>query len=102
MPTMVVWGRHDTIVPVEHAHVLHAAMPHSRLEIFDDSGHFPHHSQTARFVAVLRDFVETTLPSDHDVDQWRRLLRRGRTDGSTDADGALTEQALASANRTAT
>ena len=102
MPTMVVWGRHDTIVPVSHAHVLHAALPHSRLEIFEDSGHFPHHSEPARFVAAVREFIAATPPSSYDVDQWRRLLRRGRTAGVTEADGVLTSQALAGAHRTAT
>ena len=102
MPTMVVWGRHDTIVPVSHADVLHAALPHSRLEIFEDSGHFPHHSEPARFVAAVREFIAATPPSSYDVDQWRRLLRRGRTAGVTEADGVLTAQALAGAHRTAT
>jgi pimeloyl-ACP methyl ester carboxylesterase len=102
MPTLLVWGRHDTIVPVEHAYVAHAAMPGSRLEVFEDSGHFPHHSEPARFLAVLQDFLATTLPSGHDVDAWRTLLRRGRSDGSTDADAHLADQALAASHRTAT
>jgi pimeloyl-ACP methyl ester carboxylesterase len=102
MPTLLVWGRHDTIVPVEHAHVAHAAMPNSRLEIFDDSGHFPHHSEPARFVAVLQDFLASTHPSSHDLEQWRTILRHGRSDGSTDADAHLADQMLAASNRTAT
>ena len=31
MPTMVMWGDHDGIIPVEHAQLAHAAMPGSRL-----------------------------------------------------------------------
>jgi pimeloyl-ACP methyl ester carboxylesterase len=102
MPTLLVWGAHDTILPVEHAHVAHAALPGSRLEIFEDSGHFPHHSEPARFIEVLRDFLARTHPSSHDVAQWRSLLGHGRGDGSTDAGEALAEQVLAAANRTAT
>lgn len=102
MPTLLVWGRHDTIVPVEHAHIAHAAMPGSRLEIFEDSGHFPHHCEPAQFVAVLQDFLATTHPSEHDVEAWRQLLRYGRGDGSTDADAHLADQALAASQRTAT
>lgn len=102
MPTLLVWGRHDTIVPVGHAHVAHAAMPGSRLEIFEDSGHFPHHSEPARFLAVLQDFLATTEPAGHDVDAWRTLLRYGRGDGSTDAAAHLAEETLAAAHRTAT
>ena len=43
MPIMIVWGTRDAVIPVHHAHVAHAAMPDSRLVIFDDAGHFPHH-----------------------------------------------------------
>ena len=102
MPTLVVWGRHDTIVPVEHAYVAHAAMPGSRLEVFEDSGHFPHHSEPARFLAALQDFLASTQPASHDVDTWRTLLRHGRSDGSTDADAHLADQVLSASHRTAT
>ena len=102
MPTLVVWGRHDTIVPVEHAYVAQAAMPGSRLEVFEESGHFPHHSEPARFLAVLQDFLASTEPSTHDLDTWRTLLRHGRGDGSTDADAHLADQVLSASHRTAT
>ncbi len=42
MPTLVVWGDADPIIPVAHAHTAHAAMPASRLEILPGVGHFPH------------------------------------------------------------
>jgi len=102
MPTLLVWGRHDSILPVEHAHVAHAAMPGSRLEIFEDSGHFPFHCEPARFLAVLQDFIASTQPAGHDVDQWRDLLRAGRGDATTDADAYLAEEVLAASHRTAT
>jgi pimeloyl-ACP methyl ester carboxylesterase len=57
MPTMIIWGARDGIVPVAHARVAHAAMPGSRLEIFESSGHFPHHTETERFVGVLEEFL---------------------------------------------
>src|SRR6478752_1588284 len=43
MPTLLVWGAHDAVVPFSHARLAHAAMPGSRLEVFEDAGHFPHH-----------------------------------------------------------
>ena len=62
IPTLIVWGEQDRIIPVQHAHDAHAAIPGSRLEIFDDSGHFLHAEEPARFAALLRDFVATTEP----------------------------------------
>jgi pimeloyl-ACP methyl ester carboxylesterase len=78
MPTLLVWGRHDAVIPLGHGRLAHAAMPGSELEIFDDAGHFPHHSDPARFVHIVADFVERTEPAPFDAEEWRRRLRRGR------------------------
>jgi pimeloyl-ACP methyl ester carboxylesterase len=78
MPTLLVWGAHDAVVPFSHAALAHAAMPGSRLEVFPDAGHFPHHQDPARFVALLDDFLATTAPAPHSPALWRELLRRGR------------------------
>lgn len=63
MPTLIVWGDADPIIPVEHAYAAHEAIPGSRLEIFEGVGHFPHCEEPARFVSVLADFVESTVPA---------------------------------------
>lgn len=60
LPTLVLWGRHDPILPVEHAYVAHEAMPGSRLRIFEDAGHFPYHSDPEAFVAEILDLLEET------------------------------------------
>ncbi len=79
MPTLLVWGGHDAIIPYSHALIAHAAMPGSRLETFENAGHFPHHAEPTRFLAVLRDFLATTSPPVHSAEQWRALLRLGKT-----------------------
>jgi len=63
MPTLIVWGGADRIIPVEHAHEAHAAIPGSRLEIFEGVGHYPHVAEPERFVSLLSDFIETTPPA---------------------------------------
>jgi pimeloyl-ACP methyl ester carboxylesterase len=78
VPTLLMWGSRDVIVPFAHATAAHAAMPGSRLEVFEGAGHYPHHADPARFVRVLRDFVATTAPSTFDRAAWRDLLRRGK------------------------
>src|SRR5947209_10758156 len=42
MPTLIMWGRRDKIIPVEHADAAHRVMPGSPLAVFDDDGLFPH------------------------------------------------------------
>jgi pimeloyl-ACP methyl ester carboxylesterase len=74
LPTLVLWGGRDGIIPVAHAAAAHEAMPGSRLEIFERSGHFPHVEEPDRFVATLFDFVETTEPMHVDMGEWQRAL----------------------------
>jgi pimeloyl-ACP methyl ester carboxylesterase len=61
-PTLLVWGALDTIIPVDHAYSAHEAIAGSRLEVFEQSRHFPHQDEPARFAAVLLDFLATTTP----------------------------------------
>ncbi len=62
VPTLIIWGDADPIIPVEHARAAHASIPGSRLEIFEGVGHYPHCEAPERFVEVLTDFIETTVP----------------------------------------
>lgn len=87
MPTLLVWGAQDSVIPVQHAELAHQAMPGSRLEIFPDAGHFPFHTDPRRFVGVLEDFLATTQAAAWSPDQWRELLRRGQTGSAAGPDG---------------
>lgn len=57
IPTLVVWGLDDHVVPVEAAIGYHRLIPESRLEIFERTGHMPQLERPARFNALLDDFV---------------------------------------------
>jgi pimeloyl-ACP methyl ester carboxylesterase len=74
VPTLIVWGELDGIIPVEHAHAAHAILPGSRLEIFQGAGHFVHVEQPLKFAAVLANFIETTVPARRDAESYRELL----------------------------
>jgi pimeloyl-ACP methyl ester carboxylesterase len=75
MPSLIVWGRRDPLIPVSHAQVAHDAMPGSRLEIFDDAGHFPQLDEPIRFAGVLADFIEETEPAGLSAQDLGRRLR---------------------------
>ena len=77
VPTMLVWGDHDTIIPVEHALTAHEAMPGSRLEIFPGVGHFPQSEDPERFVEVLEDFIAATDPAPTGNGRLAELLAQG-------------------------
>ena len=63
LPTLIVWGAQDPFIPVSHAVATHAAIPGSRLEIFDGVGHYPHCEAPERFARVLVDFIASTEPA---------------------------------------
>jgi pimeloyl-ACP methyl ester carboxylesterase len=77
MPTLIIWGEHDPLIPVAHARSAHQSIPGSRLEIFQDAGHFPHRDDPHRFVKVLLDFTQSTAPASIDPEAGRRLLLKG-------------------------
>jgi pimeloyl-ACP methyl ester carboxylesterase len=60
MPTLIIWGDTDNIIPVRHAHEAHDAIPGSRLEIFEGVGHFPHIERPDLFIEVVTDFINTS------------------------------------------
>ena len=77
VPVQIIWGAEDVVVPVSHARMAHAAMPGSRLEIFEQSGHFPFHDDPDKFIEVVERFIDTTEPSEYDQVALRELLRNG-------------------------
>jgi pimeloyl-ACP methyl ester carboxylesterase len=82
VPVQLIWGSHDSVIPVSHAHLAHSAMPGSQLEIFDGSGHFPFHDDPDRFVEVVERFIDATEPAVYDQELLRGLLRTGISEGT--------------------
>ena len=74
IPSLIVWGRRDPIIPVTHAEPTHLAMPGSRLELFDDAGHFPQLDDPLRFARTLEAFLYETEPARLDTNTMRALV----------------------------
>jgi len=77
VPSLLVWGERDRIIPVEHGRQAHELMPGSRLEVFPGTGHFPHRGDPQRFVDLIDDFVADTEPAEVDMGRIRELVLRG-------------------------
>jgi pimeloyl-ACP methyl ester carboxylesterase len=71
MPSLVVWGERDPIIPVKHGRAAHAVMPGSRLELLPKAGHFPQIEEPVRVAAILREFIESTKPARMVADDLR-------------------------------
>ncbi len=74
VPTMLVWGDADQIIPVSHAYEAHEAMPASRLEILPGAGHFPQVERPAMVIDALRDFVATTVPASLNASEFSQII----------------------------
>ncbi len=74
IPTLIVWGSDDAIIPSRHAADAHATLPNSRVEIFEGVGHFPHCEAPERFVRVLTDFIDSTEPAGFTEERFARAL----------------------------
>jgi len=74
-PALTIWGARDRIITVRHAHEVLELVPHMRLEIIDEAGHFPHVDTPDRFVRLLTDFEQTTKPSELTIGDMGDRLR---------------------------
>jgi pimeloyl-ACP methyl ester carboxylesterase len=77
MPSLIMWGERDPIIPFRHGLRASEMIPGSRMVTFPDAGHFPHRQDPRRFVRELTDFVESTEPGDTRDERIRELLREG-------------------------
>jgi pimeloyl-ACP methyl ester carboxylesterase len=59
MPTLIVWGLSDRVIPAAAAASYHRRIPDSRLEIFERTGHVPQLERPLRFNHVLEDFLSS-------------------------------------------
>jgi pimeloyl-ACP methyl ester carboxylesterase len=74
VPSLLVWGGTDPIIPARHGRRAHELMPGSRLELFEHAGHFPHLDDPLRFTRLLRTFAATTEPAHVQPAQARELM----------------------------
>ncbi|PJE42036.1 MAG: alpha/beta hydrolase [Pseudomonas sp.] len=58
VPTLIIWGGRDELIPPDNAERFKRDIQGSRLVLFDDLGHVPQEEDPARTVAVLMGFLE--------------------------------------------
>src|SRR5436190_1114643 len=77
MPTLILCGESDRIIPAHHGEEAHEAMPGSRFETFPGAGHFPHRDDPVRFARTIDDFIRSTEPAHITEQLVREMLREG-------------------------
>jgi pimeloyl-ACP methyl ester carboxylesterase len=76
VPTLIVWGTDDRIIPVEHAHIAHDLMPGSRLAIVEGAGHFLPFEAPEAFLEALVPFLEDSEPAHATEERFHEILLR--------------------------
>ena len=70
VPTLVMHGTEDRMVPIEHSRYQTEHIPDALLYLFAGSGHAPNLTAPAVFCEVLRQFVMTgTVPEPSKADR---------------------------------
>ena len=63
VPTLVVWGSHDLVLPAAHLEAAKLLLPHARTHLFTDTGHMPQIERAAEFAQLVRDFWQAPDPA---------------------------------------
>jgi 2-hydroxy-6-oxonona-2,4-dienedioate hydrolase len=64
VPTLIVWGKQDKIIPVEYASSFVESIRNSKFAEMEDCGHVPFVEQPKRFAEILLDFLNRELVHD--------------------------------------
>jgi pimeloyl-ACP methyl ester carboxylesterase len=59
VPTLIIWGGRDRLIPPQHGELFHRDIAASRLVVFPELGHVPHEEDPAATVAVVQEFLAT-------------------------------------------
>lgn len=57
VPTLIIWGRYDTVISIDKGERLRDAIPNAQLRIIEDAGHIPHEERPRATAAVLQSFI---------------------------------------------
>jgi pimeloyl-ACP methyl ester carboxylesterase len=57
IPTLILWGVHDKVIPIEHSKLFKDSIDDSRLEIIADAGHAPFAEKPDQVCKLLNDFL---------------------------------------------
>ncbi|HMK33083.1 MAG TPA: alpha/beta hydrolase [Nitrosopumilaceae archaeon] len=56
-PTLLIWGKLDTMIPVKYANDFASSIKNCRLEIMENCGHTPHIEEPAKFSQSVLNFL---------------------------------------------
>lgn len=61
LPTLIIWGEDDKLIPVEVAHELDKRIANSELVVFEGLGHIPMEESPLKTVKPAKDFIASVV-----------------------------------------
>jgi pimeloyl-ACP methyl ester carboxylesterase len=65
VPTLVVWGKEDALLPIASGERYAAGIPGAKLVSFEQCGHVPPVEKTAEFLSVVEGFMNQASATPH-------------------------------------
>jgi pimeloyl-ACP methyl ester carboxylesterase len=57
VPTLIVWGAEDQVIPPECGEMYRDAIPGASLKVLERCGHWPHYEQPQELADMIKEFV---------------------------------------------
>jgi len=57
VPTLLIWGKQDTMIPVKYANDFVSSIKNCQLEIMENCGHTPHIEEPIKFSQIVLNFL---------------------------------------------
>ena len=64
VPTLILWGRHDKVIPLKVGELLNQALPNSVLEVVEECGHMPQEEQPEKTITRISEFLAVGTTRD--------------------------------------
>ncbi len=61
VPTLLVWGKEDRVIPIEHARQFVSSIRNCKFLELDDCGHLPHVEKPDLFSRSILEFLDSRL-----------------------------------------
>lgn len=74
MPTLVMAGDRDTIVPMANAHILNTALPNARLHVIEDAGHLFLVTRAEETLSAMIEFLDEPMDAMQAKTIWEQGL----------------------------
>ena len=62
VPTIILWGEFDKVIPLEIGEMLDAAIPCSQLTTIPNTGHVPQEETPIPTIELIKDFLKNSIP----------------------------------------